>query len=679
MAPSLSPAAQYPSGDGLARRAAPVIVVLAAAAGIGAVVARLSPTGRPVVDAVLVGISAAAVTAVAGRAPAWTVMLASAAAAAIAVDPVLIGLAVVALGLALWARRNDLARVAAMGLCVNVLARAELDVAFGVSAVVALVACALVFVTGLRRQDRAVRRVAWVTLGVGALFGLMSTLAFGVAAFQARHSLSEGLNHGEEAVASLEYGDYESAADEFGAAAVALDRAHAELTSPLAFGARFVPVVAQHYDASIDMSASGAEGADVAADALDDVDLDALRVAGGRIDVAAVTALDEPLRRVEGALDDLDETVDESMSPWLIGRAAYEMRDFQSSIAEHMPQLEEARDIIAVAPRLLGAEGPRTYLVLFWSPSELRHGGGAVGNVAELRVDDGVLSLARFRRAEGLRDVMSSPSFPVVGASAAEIYEQETGRAVDGVIAADPYVLAAVLGYTGPIQLSTFDQQLDTDNAAWFLVRDQYLAATGGERIDALDEAAALTMEALLSSTLPDPTDLARDLGPLVADRRLMLWDSDPELESLLEDVGLAGTIPEPAGRDGWGVTLSNAGNNEIDSFLTTEVDYDEGTLTVHLTNGAPPDGLPAAVIGNDLGLPPGTSRLAVDVHTPLSLVRATLDGAPVDLAAGADLGWNVYSTDVDIPPGGTVTLLVELEGRVDPGEPVTWEQPLVE
>jgi hypothetical protein len=158
-----------------------------------------------------------------------------------------------------------------------------------------------------------------------------------------------------------------------------------------------------------------------------------------------------------------------------------------------------------------------------------------------------------------------------------------------------------------------------------------------------------------------------------------MLWDSDPELQRLLEDVGLAGMIPDPAGGDGWGVTLSNAGNNEIDSFLTREVEYDDGTLTVRLTNGAPPDGLPAAVIGNDLGLPPGTSRLAVDVYSPLSLMQAMLEGAPVDLDAGADGGWNVYSTEVEIPPGATVTLVLELEGRVTPGEPVTWEQPLVE
>ena len=98
-----------------------------------------------------------------------------------------------------------------------------------------------------------------------------------------------------------------------------------------------------------------------------------------------------------------------------------------------------------------------------------------------------------------------------------DTYARATGRTVDGVIGLDPSVLTALLDYAGPIQLTTFDEQLDAYDA----IR---------------------VIDALLVGTLPDPTTLARDLGPLAADRRLAVWTVDPAGQRLLEQVGLAGS-----------------------------------------------------------------------------------------------------------------------------------------
>ena len=53
---------------------------------------------------------------------------------------------------------------------------------------------------------------------------------------------------------------------------------------------------------------------------------------------------------------------------------------------------------------------------------------------------------------------------------------------VDGVIGLDPSVLTALLDYAGPIQLTTFDEQLDAYDAIRLI-------------------------DALLVGTLPDPTN----------------------------------------------------------------------------------------------------------------------------------------------------------------------------
>ena len=217
----------------------------------------------------------------------------------IAGNPLLIAVAAAGLVLAVASRRGGVpgAVLAALsvGCSMNALARAQLDVDFGVTAAVSIGVCAVVLVAGLSRCSRVVRRSAYGVIAALGAFAVVSTAMFGLAAMRARHDLADGVRTAEQAVAALEHGDYEEAAVQFSQSAAALERAHAEVSSPWAIGAGFVPIVAQHYDAAVDMSATGASGAAVVADALDDIDPESLQVERGRVDLAAVAALAGPL------------------------------------------------------------------------------------------------------------------------------------------------------------------------------------------------------------------------------------------------------------------------------------------------------------------------------------------------------------------------------------------------
>jgi Protein of unknown function (DUF4012) len=675
-----------------------IVAVLAAGAAVAAAMAPPSPTGRTALDSVIVGISAGAVTVAGARAPTWALLLAAGAAITIAGSPTAIAAGVIALVLAIVSRgrrgdgRLDGAALGAIsaGIAANAMARAELDVGFGTTSLVSIAACTVLFFAGIRRYSRVVRRTVYAAAAAVVVLAAVSTVALGLAALGVRHDFTSGVRHAEKGVAALEYGDYDAAVLEFDQAAAALERAHAGVSTPWARGAGLVPIVAQHYDAAVDLTAAGADGSAIVADALRDIDPATLRVEAGHIDLAAVSALGAPLERVEAALEDLHATVDRAESPWLIGPADYEISDFQESIAAHFPQLENALDAIDLAPRLLGAAEPRTYLVLFTSPVEARGLGGSVVSYAELFVDDGQLSVSRVAGGSEFGDLTMTADFPSVGQEARDIYAETSGRTVDGVISLDPYVLAALLEYAGPIHLTTFDEDLDRYNAARFLLRDQYVegADSSGQRVDAVNEAAVRMMGALLAGTLPDPTKLAHDLGPLAAARRLSVWSADPEAQQLLEEVGLAGSIPALDGREGWAVTVSNAAGNKIDTFLAAATWYESSVdastgrtsavIRVELTNTAPPGGLGNDVIGNEVGLAVGTSRLTVSVYSSLTLVGATVEGEPVGVEESAEAGWNVYDRLVDVPAGDVVTLEFQVEGSVSqPGEVVTWKQPL--
>ena len=61
-----------------------------------------------------------------------------------------------------------------------------------------------------------------------------------------------------------------------------------------------------------------------------------------------------------------------------------------------------------------------------------------------------------------------------------------------------------------------------------------------------------------------------------------------------------------------------------------------------------------------------------MSVYSPWQLDRATVGGRLVDLESGAELGHNVYSTAVDIPPGSSVRLELGLTGTM-PGDHDTY------
>ena len=378
-------------------------------------------------------------------------------------------------------------------------------------------------------------------------------------------------------MSSLENGDFEEAAESFRSASEVLATANERMSKPWTSAAAFVPVVAQHRSAVLDMSGVGADGAATVAEALEEIDLDALRTVDGRFDLAELTALEGPLSRVREALDDLQQTTQAARSPWLVNRADYELDDFESSIDEHLPALESSLQAIDLAPDMLGAGEPRTYLVLFTTPSESRGLGGFIGSYGELTVDDGRLTLSNFGRAQDLdaaavqagarvegheaflrqygrfgygddgavgnaafRNLAMSPDFPTVAEIGASLYEQTTGREVDGVIAMDPFVVSALVRYVGTIDLPTVGVQLDAGSAIPYLLLDQYVlgAADNDTRADGLAEAASLTFDALLGGALPDPITLVA--RPRSADQRA----ATARLERRSRGAGAAGARP---------------------------------------------------------------------------------------------------------------------------------------
>ena len=690
------------------------VAVAAVAAAAGAL-SLAEPTGLSGADVFWSGALAAVVAFFGATARRWTWFLPAGAAAVFAFDGWAVACAAIAIGVAFWSVVRDTrsrargALVTGLG-CVALL-RAEHVGFHGLTAVLMIAAALPIVVSGYTHAGRRVRaRTRRVALIGGTVLGLMLVgAALGVVSVQG--DITAGARAIDNGLRAARDADDDTAAQELGLAARHLSSANATLSSWFVSPAQVVPFVGPNIGAVESLARQAGDVAEVTSLAASDADVDSLRFVGGRLDPAAVSAMIDPLWRVKAALDSMRAYVDTARSPWLVAAVADRIELLDHQIDDAMPDADMALSVIGMVPDLLGANGPRRYLVLFTTPAEARGRTGFPGNFAELVVDDGKLSMPRFGRISELeqgglpgaqrtisapadyvarysrfdvtstwRNLTMSPDFPSIAHVAAELYPQSGGQPVDGVLSVDPVGLAALLRYTGPVEVEGLDEPLTTDNAADFLLLNQYIEFDDENRarIDVLEEVARTTFDRLTTADLPGPRALSDALDPVVDAGHIQFTTLEPNQQLSLYALGVSGAMPPLDEDDSVVVTTTNAGASKIDTFLARSLDYDvrwdpetgqvAGKLAVTLTNNAAAQGLPNYVIGNAIGLPPGTNRSFVSIYSPLSLAGARLDGQPAALQSELEVQRNVYSTFVSIPPGGTTTLELDLAGSVKEG-----------
>jgi hypothetical protein len=712
-------------------------VAIAIVGGLLAGIAGARPTGSSTVDIALVTLFAAITVWASASAPWWAVASACGIGGALALDPLVAAVGFAGFGVGLWIgiRRRDLAEIRAVlgAVAVNVLIRSELDGFLGLSATVGIGLCIGLFVLGVWRRPRAIRRPVWIATGALAGLAVLAVIGAAASAAASQSDLTAGGERAQDGIDALNDGDYAAAAAFFGDAAEAFDRADRKLNSVVAAPARLVPGVAQNLSAGAELAAAADGAMATAASALRQIDPATLRLVDGAIDIDAVRAVEAPLLEVQETLVRFRTVADDVDSPWLLGRLQDELAELEEELDANEPRLDDALTAVRIAPRMLGADGLRRYLLLFTTPAEARGLAGFVGNYAEITIDGGRIGVTGFGRRSELDEYVGENGatctecpeelltrygpfgltagpdggaddtvwtaitlpahFPYVGVSAQSLYPQSGGRPVDGVISVDPYVIQALMQYTGPIEVPELGVTVQPDAAAQFILEDQYVLAgddANADRIDGLETLGQNAIQDLLAGELPEPSALARDLGPLVAEHRLLMWTEDPDEQAFLDTVGMSGAMPALVDDTGFALFVANAGASKIDVFIdrsvTTSIETaDDGTRTlvadVEIANNAPTSGLPPYVIGNAVDLPAGTSKLLVTFYGPQVLERIESGGETVGVQRLPEAGWTAYSLNVAVPAGESLryrlTFALPMETTVEPPVITEWVQPL--
>lgn len=718
---NLSPASwlsKRPQGP--ARRASELVAGFAIAAAAGGALAGAHPTGTPVLDPLYSAALAAAITLVASRSSREVWLVVSAVAVVMSRSWLLLpafGALVLAFA-SVYEHRSRRRVGAAVGALVSQLVLRWPPVLFhGLTALVATVIVVLLVMSAYRRSSRRVKRsMAWVAGGVVAVLVLLA-LPVSIEALLARSEVTHGEHAAESALTQVEDG-YSSAGKENLNTAVsdftgASDRLSAWWTTL----GRAVPVVAQQRRTLVVSSAVALRVSLVARSEADDLNYHTLNYHNGQIDLSRLEAMGSPMNTLNSELGLATSQLDSVRSAWLLSPVSSRFALLQRDLSRARSNTSLAAKAIRVLPAMLGADGPRHYFVAFMTPAEQRGLDGFIGSYGELTALDGKISLTasgpilnlesagvppsqrvlsgpadyldrygKFDPAQFPQDSTYSPDLPTVDQVISQLYPQEGGDQLDGVLAIDPYGMASLLELTGPIHVAGLPVPLDSANAARVLITDQYTIYDNGQpgsdltRHDFLQDALHIAFQDLVNGSLPGPRTLSRDLEPAVRQGRISFWSNHAEDQGLIDSIGLGGRFPEAGGGDLLATTTQAAGNNKIDSYLhesmSDDVTYDpssgevDARLTITLRNDAPSSGLPSIVIDspNIPGLPAGTNATWLSIYTPLQFTGVEIGGIPSTLAAGRELGVNVFSQYVDVPADSTVTVSVQLTGRIAAG-----------
>ena len=469
--------------------------------------------------------------------------------------------------------------------------------------------------TFTRRQ-----RIGLAVVGVTGIVGV-SILGIGAAM-----ELRDSYNLAKSAEASLRQatslarrGEIDAARTSLDHASLELGRADAGFSSPVLSAVKQFPFASQNLTAAQETISPAAGVLRAASDtALGSDELGNLFNDGGfSVDEAVelATGTEHLLR----SLGDFQETLTTERSHWVLPALDDALAETanEAAVADDFADLK----IVEGVRGLLGADEPRSYLLLFGNTAEARELGGFAGGTALIIVEDGQITLERADRPSALTRtsprVLQSPTtqrffehhpwlfsqnytamadFPTLATSLAELYPHMGGTEIDGVLYLDPQVLAALVGLVGEVHLEESAITVTPDNVSQLVHIEQYARFDDRDSREAfLSEMVTAIFRILLSDRLEPSLAAIEPLLDAVREDRLLFVPFDGAAFDLVEAADMVGGVPVPRGQDYLAVSHLNGGPNKLDVYLQRDVVYDveidatsgrlDAVLTVTLSN----------------------------------------------------------------------------------------------
>lgn len=374
-----------------------------------------------------------------------------------------------------------------------------------------------------------------------------------------------------------------------------------------------------------------------------------------------------------------------------------------------LPAAEAGLEAATIAPALLGADGPRIYLVLAQNSHELRATGGFISGVGTVTFDRGRLVEINIRdsytvdnwsqphpdapqpMAEQMgiqlwtvRDANWSPDFGEASEVARALYAQDQGVMTDGALAVDLQAVRMLVGVLGPLRIEGIDEAVTAANTIQWMKEAWQSPATTEQTIqseqrrewlksrkDFMGELLAAALARLESGGDLDLFALAQTITQMLAQRHLQISVDDPAAAALLAARGWDGGVRPRKAADFLAVIDSNVGYNKTNAVVQPALRYQvaratdgrlDATLVITYTHTAPAAAEPVCNRTPRYGdsYDEMTRRCYwnyLRVYVPGGSELLAAEGLKTVATEPGPRGTSIFAGDLVVPTGATYTV----------------------
>lgn len=258
-----------------------------------------------------------------------------------------------------------------------------------------------------------------------------------------------------------------------------------------------------------------------------------------------------------------------------------------------------------VLPQVMGFEKEMNYLLLFQNNEELRPTGGFIGSIGEMVLEKGQIkdiNIQDVYELDGqlkhhidppfvvrrylqphlyLRDSNFPLDFQEVASSSAFIYNLESGKEPQAVIAIDLEVLKEILKITGPINLPNYNVTVDDTTISQFLqstIKDNFFPGSTQKK-DVLNT----VFHKLVDKTKNDQkfnVALLKLLPDLLEKKHILISFSDSSIQKVFNANNYSGSygdtrkVEDNTIYDYLYVNEANIGVNKVNALVSRTIEY---------------------------------------------------------------------------------------------------------
>ena len=378
-------------------------------------------------------------------------------------------------------------------------------------------------------------------------------------------------------------------------------------------------------------------------------------------------------------------------------RGYYE--EYKKVLSTTEQSIDMSLPLFSSLPNILGSDKLKKYLILFQNSNELRPTGGFIGSyglltlergkIKDLIIDDvynpdgqidqrNIVSpipapIAEFLKETKLhiRNANWDPDFTVSANTIEDLYFKVTGERMDGVVAVDLYFIQSLLKATGPLFLTAYNEEVNSQNIYERTELHSEFGYQNGsdQKRSFLTVLGSKLLERLFSLGREQIPSLASAFMTSLNERHLQIYFTNDPINQLLKANNWDGSLVSTQG-DYLFVVDSNLGGTKANYYVKKKMDYQISSLTR--------DGLLRATLkleythtGKDTAWPGGpyTDYLRVLTQKGAKLTAATIkfdDSAEEDIfkkvATSTQGKYTSFESSFVLQPQGKVVLTISYD-----------------